>query len=371
MQEPITNILIPDGENDLALKVLRCLGAAPNLRISVLCRDKKHPIHSSKYCYKFFSHTVDAFNRDRLDVILDTARKIKADIIFPIDQPTIRLIAEYRSEVEKVAALPPIASTEAIDTAADKWLLTQVLQREGIPHPQSVYYEKGKPANLTMLDFPVLAKPLVGESGRGIERFESLDNLTTFLNSEKSADIYLIQSFVQGYDIDCSVLCENGEIKVYTIQKSVKPGKNKYEPASTIEFVRQEQVYKITEGLMRALNWSGVAHVDMMYDEKSGVPRVLEINPRWWASVIGSLVAGVNFPHLAVLMTQKKTFPKPEYQLVQYTKPEVAYGLLLKKYLFGNPTIKSIKLTGIPYALADLGPEFTKIMGALADLFLW
>jgi D-aspartate ligase len=369
MHKTNTTILIPDGENDLALKVLRCLGAVPNLHIYVLSRDKKHPIRSSKYCRKFFSHTVDAFDHNRLDVILGTARKINADIIFPIDQPTIRLIAEYRSEVEKVATLPPLASTTAIDIAADKWLLTNVLEQEGIPHPQSVHFEKGKPADFSGLDFPVLAKPLVGESGRGIERCETLDELTAFLNSDKSADVYLVQSFIQGYDIDCSVLCENGEIKAHTIQKSVQPGKNKYEPASTIEFVRQEQVYKITEELMRALNWSGVAHVDMMYDEKYGIPRVLEINPRWWASVIGSLVAGVNFPHLALQMTQKKAFPQPEYKLVQYTKPEVAYGLLLKKFLFGNTTIKSIKQTGIPYALSDLGPEMVKILGTLVEFF--
>jgi predicted ATP-grasp superfamily ATP-dependent carboligase len=357
-----TSILIPDGEGLLPLKVLRCLGQVPNTKISILSREKWNPIRLSKHHSGFFDHTIDEFDRKRLDVILKLAKQLKVDIILPIDQPTIRLISAYREEVQFVAALPPVAPPDTIDLAADKWHLAEVLKKESIPFPDTVLFQSKIPDEDTLrqLVFPVLAKPLEGAGGTGIKFFDNSSELITYLNSEKCPKRLIIQTFIHGYDVDCSVLCQNGEIKAYTIQKGILAGDKRFEPPSRIEFVRHEQVYNNTEKLMRALNFSGVAHIDFRYDEHSREPKVLEVNPRYWGSVIGSLVAGINFPHLACQLALKLDFPRPEYQLVHYTKPEVAFKLLLKNYFGGDKTIRKLKETGLPYTFADMGPEFIK-----------
>ena len=53
------------------------------------------------------------------------------------------------------------------------------------------------------------------------------------------------------------------------------------------------------EKLIRELGWSGVANIDMRFDTPHQTPLVLELNGRYWFSLQGSLIAGINFPLLA------------------------------------------------------------------------
>ena len=47
---------------------------------------------------------------------------------------------------------------------------------------------------------------------------------------------------------------------------------------------------------MQALKWSGIVNIDFIYDENDKQAKILEVNPRYWQSLLGSLFAGVNFP---------------------------------------------------------------------------
>lgn len=132
--------------------------------------------------------------------------------------------------------------------------------------------------------------------GAGIVFFTNQAELEQFLrNQEDSAD-FIIQEFIQCYDLSCSVLCRNGEILAYTIQRGVIPGRERFQPPAGIEFVHQEQVIKNVKRLMQALKWSGIVNIDFIYDENDKQAKILEVNPRYWQSLLGSLFAGVNFP---------------------------------------------------------------------------
>jgi len=366
MHKPSISVLIPDGEGLLPLKVLRCLGQAPNTKITILSREKWNPIRLSKHHSGFFNHTIDEFDRKRLDVIINLAKKIKADLILPIDQPTIRLISENCEEIQSTASLPPLPSPGTLDIASDKWRLTEVLRKENIPFPDTVVFEGGSSGEVDFndLSFPVLTKLLDGSGGTGILYFDDPSYLKAYLYSENHPQKLIIQSFIRGYDLICNVLCLDGEIKACTIQRGIRPGAKRFEPPSSYEFIQQDQAYQSVEKLMRSLKFSGIACVDFRFDEDTKEPKVLEINPRYWGSVVASLAAGINFPYLACQLGMKLDFPKPEYQLIRYTKPEAAFKLLIKGYLSGDRTIRVLNETGLPYTFEDLGPEFIKYFAA-------
>ena len=95
-------VLIPDGESRFALKVLRCLAEVPGLRVSTLSRKRGPPIRFSRYLSRFVTHTTDKSDEAWLDAILQVVKKVKADVVLPVNQSTIRLVAAYRNEFKSV-----------------------------------------------------------------------------------------------------------------------------------------------------------------------------------------------------------------------------------------------------------------------------
>jgi predicted ATP-grasp superfamily ATP-dependent carboligase len=67
--------------------------------------------------------------------------------------------------------------------------------------------------------------------------------------------------------------------------------------------------------LLKALNWFGVAMVEFKMDPRDGIPKLMEINPRFWGSLSLAVAAGVNFPYLLYRMSRGENFkPVEHYQ---------------------------------------------------------
>ncbi len=356
-------VLIPDGESNLALQVLRCLAQVPSLRVDILSSDPLSLVRFSKYRSKYLMHKAPDDSKEKFEIICNAIKKTNADVVLPVDVPVTRLIASYKDLLEPLAALPPIASPEQIDIAGDKGLLAGFLLQNNIPTPDSVVYRNNEKVNwdILKLAFPVLAKPRVARGGEGIKIFNRLSELKDYFNSECHPENYVIQTCIDGYDIGCSVLCKNGEILAYTMEKRILPPDVPFAPRTGIDFFYDDQVYKIVQRLMQALNWSGVANIDLRYDEADGLPKVLEINTRYWGNLIGSLISGVNFPYLSCLCGLRFDLPVSNYQLKRYVSIKAKIGLLKKRYMEKSKSIDPwLGETGIKYVLKDPFPEIYK-----------
>lgn len=342
-------VLIPDGDDGhIPLTVLRSLKYSSRVKAGVLARDKWSPIKFSRHYSYFEYHDINEFNEKRINAIMNAAKKMQADIILPTELGTIKLLAQYKNEITphfKLADLPPL---EWLEIVSDKSLLAKYLEKEQIPSPTTLiltgngsFYKE-----ILNLKFPVLLKPVDGFGGNGIKFFDTSSALQDFLERNDIQGQYIVQSFILGYDIDCSVLCKDGKILAYTIQRSVVPGKSEYEPAASIEFLFHEHVYEVVRDLMKKLNWSGVAHIDLRYDEVEKIPKIIEINPRYWGSLIGSMAAGVNFPYLACLTSMGVEYELPEYKFISFSR---AFTKLPEK--------NKKNYTSLPFILSDPFPE--------------
>jgi predicted ATP-grasp superfamily ATP-dependent carboligase len=354
-------VLLPDGESELALRVLRCLSQVPGLSVCALSREPRGPIRFSRHLAGFESHSVDEFDRERLDTIKAAAETFKADIILPVEIPSSKLLADHREEVERIAAVPPLSSSELFDGVSDKWRFAQFLERKEILHPKTVYVGHGESVEerLSELRFPILVKPRRASGGHGIRRFESLPAALQWASDRRDIDDMLFQEFIQGELIDCNILSKGGDILAHTIQRALVQGRSPYKPPAGFEFVDDERALAITEKVIRGLEYSGVANFDLIYDQERGEMKVLEMNPRYWMSLLGSLVAGVNFPGLSCLLSEGRPFTRPEYRHVRYVRPEASIGLLAGRYLGKSSPISSLDQTGLPFVFRDPLPELT------------
>ena len=150
-------VLLPDGESELSLRVLRCLSQVPGLSVCAFSRHSRSPIRFSRHLAGFESHSVDEFDRERLNVIKGAAEIFNADIILPVEVPSSKLLADNKEEAERIAALPPISPSELFDVISDKWRFAQFLERKETPHPKTIYIEQKESVEkrLSELSFPI------------------------------------------------------------------------------------------------------------------------------------------------------------------------------------------------------------------------
>jgi predicted ATP-grasp superfamily ATP-dependent carboligase len=104
--------------------------------------------------------------------------------------------------------------------------------------------------------------------------------------------------------------------------------------------------------ILSSLKWSGVAHIDFIYDPVTEHFFMIDFNPRYWGTLTGSVIAGVNFPWLACQSALGNSFPLPEYKNTTYAiiKPKEIFRWMLGKKNFKGISFNS---TNLRFVLKD------------------
>jgi D-aspartate ligase len=359
-------VLIPDGENEHVLWTARSLARSKRVKLYILSNKRWTPVRFSRHCrvYKFKPTGLD--QKARLDALVEFTKRVHVDVILPVSEEGVLFAAAERETLSKLAALSCIPSLESLDIARNKWLLNQFACQHNLPAPEAalVTFDSAFDQRISTLEYPVLLKPTTLTDGQGIRRFDTPHDLRSFLRDQDKTlfkDKYLVQTYIPGSDLGLSVLCRDGEILAFTIQRGIISEAHRFGPLMAMEFIRQDNVLDIGRKLLAALRWNGVAHIDLRHDSRDGRPKIVEMNARYWGSLLGSLVAGVNFPYLACLAAQGVSFPVPEYQLSKYahTTTAIKEGLL---WFLGKSSLKgfSFRETGLQFFLTDPLPEVVK-----------
>ncbi|WP_457654160.1 carboxylate--amine ligase [Rhodocaloribacter sp.] len=315
---PDFSALVLDGERGFARLVVACLAEA-GVPAHVLALGAWSPSRFSRRRASFHARE-SAGGEAHLKAIRRAVARSGADVVLAVKEETVRLLAAHPDalpETVRVGLVPPVAS---FDRVVDKARLAVCLAEHSLPHPATLPCSGDEAFEEAARDlvFPILLKPVRGGDSGNIRRFETPAALRAFLRTNTcSPGAFIAQHFVPGFDIDCSVLCREGEVLAHTIQKGIIPRPKPFAPPAGIAFVAHEGVLSVTRRLMRALRWSGVAHVDLRCDAEGRV-FVIEVNPRYWGSLLGSLAAGVNFPYLACLSALGRPFAPPAYRPLRY-----------------------------------------------------
>lgn len=350
------SVIIPDGEYVFALPVLRCLGNQGH-RVAVCSSDRWPPIRFSRFLKRFFAIDPLMSESALLESLLDVIKKTNADVLLPVGQQMIPFIVRHKAALDRSIAIAPIPLLATFELAKDKWRLAEFCADRGLSHPPTIHFD-GNPQlvdRLAALPFPALLKPVRASYGRGIEYFETAADLLGAVRSRPPQRECIVQSFVPGYDIDCNALCQEGAVTAFTIQRGIAPGYGRFKPPSGIDFVDNEAVRVEAHRLLAALKWTGVAHIDMRYDPFEGRAWIIELNPRYWASILGSLVAGVNFPHLACITAVGSGVPPSTAHSARYVAGRAALRALSGG--LGEEARVRFQETHLAFIAADPVPE--------------
>jgi predicted ATP-grasp superfamily ATP-dependent carboligase len=189
------------------------------------------------------------------------------------------------------ALIFPSSDFKTLQMLDDKWEFQQFMVENGIPCPRSILIKRNEDLAMVeaSLGFPVIAKPLRGESSHGVVRIENIDTLRRHLRADSKYTRLplLVQEFCPGQDADISFLAHEGRIQCHTLH--TRTG------GCTLEFIRNDAVYEVAVRIAKAAHYTGVANIDVRIDPATNAVKVLECNPRFWYTLQASLWRGLNF----------------------------------------------------------------------------
>jgi len=299
------------------------------MRIHVLSRSAIAPVRYSRYVRTFLHHschTDDAFEAK----VRHTAQATGSQVVLASSVPGTKFLIRRGDNVPNVR-LMELPNLQSFEAAKDKWEFYRAAQSCAANTPRTwLARDRGWDRELS---FPLLLKPRLGEGGAGILCVKNRPELLRFEGSPlvNSGD-YILQEFIHGRDIGCSVFCRKGRVLAWTLQEAVRPGKREFQPPLDVRFGVHDDVLAQASRIIEYLDWTGVANFDMRIRDSDGKTFLLEMNPRFWSSIYGSLLAGVDFVGLNCSLVQPQSGRPQAGRESNYYQGCRAIGAWLKRH---------------------------------------
>ena len=284
----------------------------------------------SRYVKRSFVHAaMDSDPEVFIADLLAKVRKFKPGddrpyLLMPVFRET-ELIARHRQRFEPLitVAAPPY---EAISRVHPKDRLFHTAGELHVPVPKTWQPRTARELErvLTQIRFPALIKPPDQVGGRGIETCRSAAELRDRLTRYDTARYgpALIQQAVPGEDYCLTVLFERGSLKASMAYKNLHKFPADAGAGIVRETVDDRQFLDIAQRLLGPLQWNGIAELDYRWDgDPNSIPRLIEVNPRFWAGLFQSVESGIDFPWLLyeLALTGHASSPQPS-QIGKRTK---------------------------------------------------
>jgi predicted ATP-grasp superfamily ATP-dependent carboligase len=358
-------VLILDGETWDAVKALRCLGQISMITTYVLSKNRSSLARFSRYCAGFYHHESQT-NEDWISEIKKIVLKMKIDIILPVDLTGFEFVSKNNKTISEFVVVPLLADPELIFLTHNKWDFYRLATKLNLPVPPSVFIGKTEEQipdsfDIESLEYPVLLKPTTLAGGFGIVK---VDNTSELHQAWKDTRIrkdcqYMLQSFIPGIVYCLGMYSRGGQIIAYTVSKTLMTSsKRPYYSARILEYVHDDSIIETGRQLASSIKWDGIVNIDLIVDSRDGSVKILDFNPRFWQSLLGSLIAGVNFPLLVCLDAMSAQYPDMRQNVTKYIHPATHCKLILS-HLIGRQRDISVRWreSGLKFTRSDPFPE--------------
>jgi predicted ATP-grasp superfamily ATP-dependent carboligase len=314
-------VFITDGHWRKSLAAVRALGKK-GVRVTVGESTRLATAFFSRYCDRAVVYP-SPFRRPSafVDFLFEELSRHPYRMLLPMEDETLDLISKHHSDLSRWTYLP-IVSSDKLQTARSKDKVLQIAEKLGIPIPKTWFLE-----DISRLDhlrkslaYPVVVKPKTGSGALGLSFVENARELTEkYLAVHKRFPYPLIQERIpqEGPGYGASLLIdEGGELKASFVHKRLREYPVTGGASTLRESVRHDDIRDMAVALLNALDWFGVAMVEFKLDPRDGIPKLMEVNPRFWGSLALSIEAGVNFPYLLYRMSRGDRFkPVHDYEI--------------------------------------------------------
>ena len=351
------SVVIPVAAPASSVAFHRSLGRR-GIRTIAVAEDDSAPSFRSRYC----DETVVVTNpREDVigykDALLSLSMRPDVKTIVPLREEDIYVLSKYRSEFAEHIATP-WPSFDTLRTVHDRELLFDAARKAGVSVPYTTTPEEVDDWEQQLViksRFALLTEDYITDSQKsGIIETGS----ARFLEPGERPDIESlrsefkhtphIQRFTNGTEYSLGVLYEDGEPVVETQKRIIRGIKYYCGPSVYHESVHIPELEEIGRRLLTHIDWHGPADVDIILDEETGEYKLLEINPRFWATVSMEMHAGFDFPYYYWQLAQgeqvQPNYPPTTGIATHYLPGELSYLLSVLREdhpMIERPSVKS------------------------------
>src|SRR4030067_2030196 len=330
------SVLVTDGHFRKTLAVVRSLGRK-GIPVTVGERTFLNTSFLSKYCARRLIYPSPRRSPDQfVEFLLTEIKKNHYDCLFPMEEETLLLLVKYHSEISRYTYLLT-PDLKKIEFVRDKRNLMQFAEKIGIPAPRTFYAPpsptfplegggegggapfliqgKGRDRlnfSLDSIPLPAVIKPRISSGSFGIVYVKKREDLIpSYQSVHQRFPFPLIQEWIPdgGGTYGLSALFdEASNIKAAFVHKKLRMYPVQGGPSTLREGVEHPQIMELGLSLLKSLNWVGVGMVEFKVDSRDGVPKLMEVNPRFWGSLQLAIVSGVDFPYLILRMAKGESF---------------------------------------------------------------
>ena len=311
------DVLVTDGHWRKSLAAVRGLGKR-GIRVTVGESTRLATAAFSKYCRRAVVYPSPTLKpQDFLDFLSMELRRHSYQMLLPMEYETLALVASHREQFSRWTYLP-FGPSEKLHFAQSKDKVLDLAERLGVPVPKTWHINdlSQLEAIKDRLPYPVVVKPRTGSGALGISYPGDGETLVRDYRSIHQVFPFpLIQEFIpsNGPGYGASFLFdEKGQVKASFVHRRLREYPITGGASTLRESVRKDDVRDLALTLLKALDWFGVAMVEFKLDPRDGVPKLMEINPRFWGSLSLAVDAGVNFPYLMYRMSLGEEFDSVE-----------------------------------------------------------
>ena len=225
---------------------------------------------SSGSCLADVKYTIPKSNSDGFkDKIFNIIKDENINLVLPSGDSDLIFFSKNKEYLKKMGVNVFMSDEESINICLNKWK----------------FYKKCKdrfPLPKTFKGSNFFKKPIIGSGSRGCE-------LITFNSNE------IISEYLPGQEYTIDVLCDMDSNPLVVVPR--KRLKVKAGVSSQGEIIENKFIEKSCFDICKFLKLKGPICLQMKEDS-DGIPKFIEINPRWGGSSYFTTLAGVNFIEL-------------------------------------------------------------------------
>ena len=241
-------------------------------------------------------------NERFIDCIIENIIRYKAKVLIPIHEETF-LIAKHKERFSNLVGLV-VPEYDQILLAHNKDRWENVARELMISVPETFDPDdiRKTPALSKELPYPLLIKPKQGGGGWGMTQVNSQKELEQYIYQEsyfsRSWDRFYLQRKVEGETHCVAMLFSNGGLRAKVAYKQLREYPLKNGQATLRISIDSPRAESALQMFLEHIRWHGICQADFVVDNITGIPYLIDINPRFWGSLAQGIAAGVDFPFL-------------------------------------------------------------------------